>query len=197
MPVKAVVCLGNPGAEYASTRHNVGWWLADRLLQEWGFGRFRREGNAAAAMGRVEGVQVKLLKPQTYMNRSGVVVTPLRRIRDFDLARDLLVVVDEVALEPGRARFRPGGSAGGHNGLKSIEAALGTREYGRLRIGVGAKPAGWDLADWVLGSPSREDRQAILEILPDLVEGVGVWVTDGMEAAMNRFNGIGGAAKDG
>jgi PTH1 family peptidyl-tRNA hydrolase len=98
------------------------------------------------------------------------------------------VVVDEVALEPGRARFRPSGSAGGHNGLKSVQAALGTQDYPRLRIGVGAKPPGADLADWVLSSPPRADRVVIMELLPELVEGVGVWVTEGIEAAMNRYN---------
>ena len=191
MSVKVVACLGNPGPEYSTTRHNVGWWLADRLAEAWGLGRFRRNGNVAVAIGRHGGEEVRVLKPLTYMNRSGQALAPLRKLDGFRLERDLLVVVDEVALEPGRARFRSGGSAGGHNGLKSVEATLGTRDYPRLRIGVGAKPPRMDLADWVLASPSKEDREAVLGILPELVDCVGVWVTDGIESAMNRCNGLG------
>ncbi|HET8655730.1 MAG TPA: aminoacyl-tRNA hydrolase [Longimicrobiaceae bacterium] len=187
-----VVCLGNPGAEYSTTRHNVGWWLGDRLAEVWGLGRFRREGDAAVAGGRVDGTDVRLIKPLTYMNRSGEVLSPLCRLDGFDPSRDLLIVVDDVALEPGRARFRAAGSAGGHNGLKSVEAALGTRDYARLRIGVGARPPGVDLVDWVLGSPSREDRQAIMALFPDLADCVASWITEGIETAMNRCNpGVG------
>lgn len=194
--MKVVACLGNPGAEYSTTRHNVGWWLADRLAADWELGRFRPEGGAAAVVGEVEGHEVHLLKPLTYMNRSGVVLTPLRHMEDFDVARDLLVVVDDVALEPGRARFRASGSAGGHNGLRSIEASLGTRDYARLRIGVGAAPPGSDLADWVLSSPPLEERRAILSLLPALTEGVRTWLTDGIETAMNRYNTPAGPGSD-
>jgi PTH1 family peptidyl-tRNA hydrolase len=186
--LKAIVGLGNPGPEYGSTRHNVGWWLLDRLADAWGLGRFRGDGKAAVASGRAEDLPVRLIKPLTYMNRSGSAVAPLLRINGFNVAEDLLVVVDDVALEPGRARFRAEGSAGGHNGLKSVEAALATRAYPRLRIGVGACPPAMDLADWVLARPPREERQAILDLFPDLVEGVGIWMRDGIEAAMNRCN---------
>ncbi|HET7275471.1 MAG TPA: aminoacyl-tRNA hydrolase [Longimicrobiaceae bacterium] len=185
---RVIVGLGNPGAEYSRTRHNVGWWLLDRLAEMWSLGRFRGRTPAAIAEGRAEGYPVKLVKPLTYMNRSGSVVAPLRNRDDFDLSRDLLVIVDDVALEPGRARFRAAGSAGGHNGLKSIEASLGTREYCRLRIGVGGAPPGADLARWVLAAPSRGDRDAIGEIFPDLMEGVILWMTEGSEAAMRRCN---------
>lgn len=191
MPVaglKAVVGLGNPGPEYAGTRHNVGWWLLDALAEEWGLGRFKREKKAAVAGGRVEPYMVRLLKPLTFMNLSGQAVAPLARMNAFDVSRDLLVVVDDVALPPGRVRFRPEGSPGGHNGLRSIQAALGTREYPRLRIGVGSAPEGADLARWVLSAPSKHDRQAILDLFPELVEGVGVWMKEGIEAAMNRYN---------
>jgi peptidyl-tRNA hydrolase, PTH1 family len=194
--MKVVACLGNPGAEYSSTRHNVGWWLADRLAEAWGLGRLRQQGAAAGAEGEVGGVPVHLVKPLAYMNRSGGVLSPLREWEEFDLSRDLLVVVDDVSLPPGRARFRPGGSAGGHNGLKSVESSLGTREYGRLRIGVGAPPPGADLADWVLSTPSLEERRAILDLLPELVEGVGVWLAEGIEAAMERYNAIGRGEAD-
>lgn len=186
--MKVVACLGNPGPEYSTTRHNVGWWLADRLAEAWGLGRFRQHGSGASAEGMVAGHDTRVVKPLTYMNRSGAVLAPLLRLPDFDLQRDLLVVVDDIALEPGRARLRAGGSAGGHNGLKSVESALGTRDYPRLRIGVGARPPGYDLVDWVLSSPPPEDRHAILALLPELVECVGVWLESGIEMAMNRCN---------
>lgn len=195
--MKVVVCLGNPGPEYSTTRHNVGWWFADRLADAWGLGRFRQRGNGAVAEGRVGTEDTRIVKPLTFMNRSGAILAPLLVVPGFELARDLLVVVDDVALEPGRARFRAGGSAGGHNGLKSIEAALGTRDYPRLRIGVGAHPAGVDLVDWVLGSPPLEDRRAILSLLPTLVECTGVWLESGIQIAMNRCNGASEAALEG
>jgi peptidyl-tRNA hydrolase, PTH1 family len=170
------------------TRHNVAWWLADRLADHYGLGRFRKQGLAGIALGEIEGVPAQVVKPLTFMNRSGRLVDGLENVAGFDIATDLLVAVDEVALEPGRSRFRPNGSAGGHNGLKSVQAALGTTEYPRLRIGVGSAPPGHDMVDWVLSAPSREDRSVILERIDALVECVGVWAVDGIEAAMNRCN---------
>jgi peptidyl-tRNA hydrolase, PTH1 family len=185
--VKVIACLGNPGSEYSTTRHNVGWWLADELADRWALGRFRRDGNVALAAGRLESEDVKVVKPLTYMNRSGPALLSILR-QGFEVQRDLLLAVDDVALDVGRVRLRASGSAGGHNGLKSVEASLRTREYARLRVGVGARPPGVDLSDWVLSSPSREDRRAILDLMPDLVECVGVWVREGVEAAMSRCN---------
>lgn len=190
-PVKVIACLGNPGSEYASTRHNVGWWLADRLADSWGLGRYRRNGPVAVAEGEIEGVRTRVLKPLSYMNRSGPALVSYIRNLPIDVVGDLLVVVDDVALEPGRARLRASGSAGGHNGLRSIESSLRTRDYARLRIGVGARPAGVDLSEWVLSPPPREDRQAILAILPGLVDCVATWASQGTEAAMNSCNTIG------
>jgi PTH1 family peptidyl-tRNA hydrolase len=187
--LKVVLGLGNPGPEYAATRHNVGWWLLDALAESWGLGRFKKEKESAVAAGRVDPFSVRLVKPLTYMNLSGRVLAPYRRMNAFDVRRDLLVVVDDVALPPGRIRFRPEGSAGGHNGLKSVEAALGTREYPRLRIGVGGPPPGADLARWVLAPVPVAERQAVLDLFPGLVEGVSTWMNQGIEAAMNRFNG--------
>lgn len=189
--LRVIACLGNPGAEYASTRHNVGWWLADRLVDAWGLGRFRRNGPVGVAEGRIEGIRTRVVKPLSYMNRSGSALVAHLRNTPIDVAHDLLVVVDDVALEPGRARLRASGSAGGHNGLKSIEASFRTREYPRLRIGVGARPAGADLSEWVLAPPSRDDRQAIIAILPGLVDCVGLWVAGGTEQAMNGCNAVG------
>lgn len=188
-PPKTIFCLGNPGPEYSATRHNVGWWLAERLADRFELGRFRQEGRAGIARGEMEGVAVQVVKPLTYMNRSGDLLRGAAERADFDLVADLLVVVDEVALPPGRARFRPGGSAGGHNGLRSVEAALGTTEYSRLRIGVGAPPADISMIDWVLSPPPLEDRRTILATIDALVDCVGIWVLEGTEVAMNRCNG--------
>jgi PTH1 family peptidyl-tRNA hydrolase len=123
------------------------------------------------------------------MNRSGIAVRALCEWAEPDVTRDLLVVVDDSALEPGRPRFRARGSAGGHNGLQSIEYALDSQDYARLRIGVGAAPRGVSLADWVLSEFSDPaDEDAVLAVLPRLVEGVEVWAREGIEAAMSRFN---------
>lgn len=180
--------LGNPGPEYDATRHNVGWWLLDRLAYEWDFGAFERRGKALISEGEVEGVRVWLVKPRTYMNRSGLAFRELRVLEDFDPSEDLLVVVDDAALDVGRVRFRPEGSPGGHNGLKSIAGALRSHEYPRLRIGVGTKPEGEDLADWVLSPMPEEDEDVVVGLLPELVTAVEVWLREGIEAAMNRFN---------
>jgi PTH1 family peptidyl-tRNA hydrolase len=186
--VKVVCGLGNPGPEYESTRHNVGWWVLDRLLQEWSFGRFHRQGPALVADGRVGDHEVRLLKPLTYMNRSGAALLPLLRDPEFNWATDLLVVVDDTALPVGRLRFRPKGSAGGHNGLKSIEAALHTREYARLRVGIGEKPPGTELADHVLSDFAEEDEAQVVDVLPAAAAGTRVWVEEGIEHAMRRCN---------
>lgn len=186
--MKVICGLGNPGPEYDATRHNAGWWLMDRLSSDWGVGPFERRGPALVAGGIRGSHEVLLLKPLTWMNRSGAALAPLLGDPELDIARDLLVVVDDVALEPGRARLRASGSPGGHNGLKSVEAALGTQEYPRLRIGVGGPPAGESLVDWVLSAMPPEAEDAVLALLPALVTGVEVWMDEGIEAAMSRTN---------
>jgi peptidyl-tRNA hydrolase, PTH1 family len=186
--VKVISGLGNPGPGYDATRHNVGWWLVDRLSSEWGLGPFRRSGPALAAHGRVGDHSVLLLKPVTFMNRSGVALAPARTDPAVDIATDLLVVVDDTALDVGRVRIRPRGSAGGHNGLKSVESALGTQEYARLRIGVGSPPEGVDLSDWVLSAFEPAEEDVILDLMPELVAAVRTWMDEGVEAAMSRHN---------
>jgi peptidyl-tRNA hydrolase, PTH1 family len=186
--MKVVCGLGNPGPAYAGTRHNVGWWLVARLREAWAFPAARDYGVLRASEGAVGGVDVLLVEPLTFMNRSGQALAALREVRAFDPADELLVVVDDVALEPGRARLRASGSSGGHNGLKSVESVLGTRDYARLRIGVGAAPPGSDLADWVLSPFDVESEAAVRALLPELVVGVTCWVRDGVVAAANRCN---------
>ena len=185
---KVIVGLGNPGPEYERTRHNAGYLLADHLVARWGLGPFRRADEAVAAAGTLGGVPVRVLKPTTFMNASGDALRGLRS-PTFDPAGDLLVLVDDVAFEPGTFRLKGAGSAGGHNGLKSIEAALRRQDYARLRIGIGAKPPEYaDLADWVLGRMRADERDAFDGIADEMAEAVECWVADGIERAMNRFN---------
>ncbi|MGD8319141.1 MAG: aminoacyl-tRNA hydrolase [Gemmatimonadota bacterium] len=186
--MRVIVGLGNPGSEYDATRHNVGWWVVDRLAYDWDFGPFRRAGPAWMTEGVVGGDQVRLVKPGTYMNRSGTALRFLQDLEAFDSSEDLLVVVDDAALEVGRVRFRPRGSPGGHNGLKSVSSALRSDGYARLRIGVGRKPEGEDLAEWVLSPMPAEDEEEVVALLPELTQAVEAWLSEGIEAAMNRFN---------
>jgi PTH1 family peptidyl-tRNA hydrolase len=188
--MKVICGLGNPGAEYQDTRHNVGWWLLDLLQRDWHFANFRRDGNAVATEGRFEDQDVLLIKPLTYMNRSGAAVGRLLLEPEFKPAEDLLIVVDDVALPVGRARIRAQGSAGGHNGLKSVEATLRSQAYARLRIGVGAQPEGVDLADWVLGSFAAEEADTVRAMLPTLADVTGTWLRAGVDEASRRL-GIG------
>jgi PTH1 family peptidyl-tRNA hydrolase len=160
----------------------------DRLSSEWGLGPFERSGLVLIAEGELDAEPVVLLKPVTYMNRSGDALAPLRLDPNIDIPRDLLVVVDDVALDVGRIRLRPSGSSGGHNGLKSVEAGLGTQEYARLRIGVGSPPPDADMVDWVLSAFEPADEDAVLALMPELVEAVTAWKNEGIEAAMSRYN---------
>jgi PTH1 family peptidyl-tRNA hydrolase len=189
--VKLIVGLGNPGREYAATRHNVGWWAVDFLAEAWGFGGWRRDGQSLAASGRRSGRLVRLLKPQTYMNLSGSALIPWCRRPTWNPTNDLLVIVDEVALPVGRLRLRASGSAGGHNGLKSIEAQLGTRDYARLRIGIhpADEPRSFDdLSDFVLAPFARNEALVVGDLLARVRDGIEIWLRDGIEPAMNLLN---------
>lgn len=157
-------------------------------MRAWRFPALRRNGPLRASEGRLEGVTVVLVEPTTYMNRSGTALAALHRAVPFEPAADLLVVVDDAALDVGRVRLRERGSSGGHNGLRSIEATLRSQEYARLRIGVGGAPAGVDLAEWVLSPFEPEDEQRIGELLPELVGCVRTWVLEGGAAAVRRCN---------
>jgi PTH1 family peptidyl-tRNA hydrolase len=188
--MKVIMGLGNPGPDYERTRHNVGWWVVDHLADVWRFEGWKRDGEARVASGSVGGTRVRLVKPQTYMNLSGAALKSYLRRETFKAANDLLIVVDEVALPTGAFRVRPNGSPGGHNGLKSIEGAVGSPEYARLRIGVGpddpAKRKG-DLADYVLSDFGKRDTKTISELMPSITELVECWLASGAEAA-TRFN---------
>jgi PTH1 family peptidyl-tRNA hydrolase len=190
--LKVIVGLGNPGREYAATRHNVGWWLIDHLADVWHFDAWKKDGVSQVSTATVGGVKVRLVKPQTFMNLSGQALKNYVRRPFWSAAKDLLVVVDEVQLPVGRARIRARGSAGGHNGLKSVEQALGSQEYARLRIGVGPseerKGIYKDLADFVLAPFARDERDDVLALLPPLTGAVETWLKDGVEKAMNLHN---------
>jgi len=189
--VKLVVGLGNPGPEYEATRHNVGWWVVDHLADVWRFPPWRAAPDARATDGAVEGRRVRLLEPLTFMNLSGDALAPYLHRPFWSVANDLLAVVDDVALPVGTFRFRAKGSAGGHNGLRSIEGALGTPEYARLRVGVGrsAPVPGEVLRDFVLGTFERDEADAVRALLPALQAGVTTWIVDGIVATMNRYPG--------
>ncbi len=181
-----MVGLGNPGPEYAATRHNAGYWLADALVARWGFPPFRRGERARVSEGAVGGIPVRVLKPTTYMNASGAALASLRAEPAFNPATDLLVLVDDFQIPTGTFRLRAEGSAGGHNGLKSIEAALQSQQYARLRIGVGPLPEGWtgDWADYVLAPFTPEQREQVEAIIPQMVDAVTQWVRDGTEGGV-------------
>lgn len=186
--MKIVAGLGNPGPQYDDTRHNVGWWVLDHINVDRGWGRYVRDGAVLVSGGQWDGVEVLLMKPQSYMNRSGPALRPWLVREGFDPASDLLVVVDDAALDVGRVRFRPGGSDGGHNGLASVRHVVGSQNFARLRVGVGQPPKGEDLVDWVLSPMEAEDEDRVLELLPTLSEAVGIWAKDGIELVMNRYN---------
>ena len=190
--MKVIVGLGNPGKEYERTRHNVGWWVVDHLADVWRFDGWKKDGESHVANGTVGDVKVRLVKPQTYMNLSGQALKNFVRRPFWSPARDLLIAVDEVQLPVGVIRLRANGSAGGHNGLKSIEHALGSREYPRLRIGVGPneerKGIYPNLADFVLAPFARDEREDILALMPRMTELVETWLSEGIEKAMNLYN---------
>ena len=191
--MKVIVGLGNPGKEYENTRHNVGWWMVDHLAETWRFDAWRKDGDARVADGRIGNVRVRLVKPQTYMNLSGAVLKPYMRRPFWSAATDLMIIVDEVALPIGRYRFRAEGSAGGHNGLKSIQSAVGNMQYSRLRIGIhpGEERQVGNLSDFVLGQFGKTEATIIKDLLPDLTNALEMWMKEGMTPVMNTYSGKG------
>jgi peptidyl-tRNA hydrolase, PTH1 family len=185
--VKLIVGLGNPGPRYAGTRHNVGFdavdLLAARHRVEWAAAP--RGAEALVANWRMGGAIVA--KPLTFMNLSGAAVVPLLQFYKIELV-DLLVIVDEVQLDTGRIRVRPSGSAGGHNGLKSIIGSLGSDAFPRLRIGVGRGDSRRDLADHVLAKFDADERSVIRDAIARTVDATELFIAEGIQPAMNRFN---------
>lgn len=184
--VKLIVGLGNPGPEYEQTRHNVGFMVLDALARKFGAEIRRRKFNALTEEVVDGPDRLLLLKPQQYMNRSGRGAADAAGFYKI-AAEDILVVTDDLALEVGRLRMRPKGSAGGHNGLKDVIAALGTDAFARLRIGIGARGSK-DAADYVLSRFSADERALIEEAVKTAVEAVLCWVRQGPQAAMTRYN---------
>src|SRR3954471_13544550 len=176
--MKAIVGLGNPGKEYERTRHNVGWWVVDHLADVWHFDAWRKDGEARVTNGLLGSTKVRLIKPQTFMNLSGNVLRPYVRRPFWSPATDLMVVVDEVALSLGSYRFRAKGSAGGHNGLKSIEGELKTQEYSRLRIGIAPDDPSrrGALSDYVLDDFGKREEAVVRGLMPTLTEAIELWI---------------------
>lgn len=219
--MKVVVGLGNPGGEYAATRHNIGWLALDALSERLAATRFRRERSVEVAEARTGVGKIYLLKPQTYMNRSGQALaswlgwfgevreaiqdaggetgrnTNAPSLSRQDRADDaecnwpgLLVLTDDVHLPLGRMRFRPTGSAGGHNGLSDIEKALGGRGYPRLRLGVSSPPERMDRVDYVLGRFSADEAPILRKVVEVAAEAVDDWMRLGMDDVRSRYNGL-------
>ena len=182
-----IVGLGNIGAEYAETRHNIGFKVADALAAEAG-AVFATGRYGSVAEFRHKGRTFVLLKPSTYMNLSGESVRALVDYYKIDPEEELIVIYDDISLEPGKIRIRKKGSAGGHNGIKNIIAQLGTQNFQRVKVGVGEKPKGWDLADYVLGHFSKEDRGLVDDALKRVAGAVELMVQGEVDQAMNQFN---------
>lgn len=183
-----IVGLGNPTKEYEGTRHNAGFDVIDTIADQYNIEVSKRECQALTGKGVIEGQKVLLVKPQTYMNLSGESVRKLIDFYKIDPQEELLVIYDDISLDVGQLRIRKKGSAGGHNGIKSLIAHLGTMAFPRIKVGVGEKPKEYDLADYVLGHFSAEDRQKMREGYQDAVKAVAYILQDDMETAMNQFN---------
>lgn len=184
-----IVGLGNPGRDYEKTRHNVGFDAVDQLIEEHRIPQSGVKFKAMYGKGMINGEKVLIAKPLTYMNLSGEAVRGLVDYFKIDVKEELIVLYDDIDLEPGNVRVRAKGSAGGHNGMKNIIQQLGTQEFARVRIGVGAKPKGWDLADHVLSRFSKEDREKVDDSIDKACKAVCCFVEEGIDAAMNKFNG--------
>ena len=180
--------LGNPEAKYDGTRHNAGYAALDYLAGKWGISVSKTKFEGLWGQGEVDGHKVVLLKPLTYMNLSGQSIAPAANFFKIP-AQHVIVLCDDITQQPGHLRIRPKGSAGGHNGLKSIIASLGSEEFARIRIGIGAKPnPQYDLAAWVLGKLPAEDRKAMTDRYPD-VEAAARLIMDGnLPYAQNKYN---------
>lgn len=185
--MRVIIGLGNPGMKYAGTRHNIGFDTVTALADKYNIKINNKKFNGLIGDGFIGGEKVLLVQPQTYMNLSGECVG---QIADFFKIEpeNLIVICDDINLDTGRLRIRAKGSAGGHNGLKNIIAHLGTEAFPRIRVGVGEKTEGWDLADYVLARFSKDDEPVMREAIKNAVGAVETWISDDIGTAMNRFN---------
>lgn len=181
--------LGNPDKKYEKTRHNVGFDVIDAMAQKYNVELTEKKHKALCGSGYIAGQKVLLVKPQTYMNLSGESIAAILNFYKLDAESQLLVIFDDISLAPGRIRVRAKGSAGGHNGIKNIIAMTGTQGFARIKVGVGEKPQGWDLADYVLGRFSKEERALVEDAFADAIEATEMILMDDLAGAMNKFNG--------
>jgi peptidyl-tRNA hydrolase, PTH1 family len=189
--MKVLLGLGNPGKEYERTRHNIGWWVLDHLVTRWHADGWKKDGKAMIATARVGDTVVKLVKPLTFMNLSGEVLRPFLNRPGWDPAQDLMVLVDEVALPFAQLRTRASGSAGGHNGLKSVQAHVGSTAYPRMRVGIAPlhpRAAVGNLSSYVLAPFGREESEIMEGAMPRFGDACESWVRDGIVLMMNKFN---------
>lgn len=184
--MKLVVGLGNPGSQYAGTRHNIGWLVMDRVAERAGWtGKGRQRDSSNVAMGRYRGLDLTIVKPLTFMNESGLAVRKVLAREHAPLA-ELLIVADDFALPFGKLRFREGGGPGGHNGLRSIIDELGTEKFSRLRVGIGEPDQ--SAIDHVLTKFGPDEQQRLDELLDATADAVEAWAREGTSKASNRFN---------
>lgn len=183
-----IVGLGNPTTQYEGTRHNVGFDVIDKLADKYQINVDGRKCRAFVGKGMIEGHKVLLVKPQTYMNLSGESVGGLVDYFKIDETEELIVIYDDVSLDVGQLRIRKKGSAGGHNGIKNIISHLGTQEFLRIKVGVGEKPKGYDLADYVLGHFSKGEKELMEDGFERSVTAITDMLNDDVDGAMNKFN---------
>lgn len=183
-----IVGLGNPEKKYDKTRHNIGFDTIDALADKYNISMNEKKHKALCGTGVIDGVKVLLAKPQTYMNLSGDSVAEIVNFYKIDPEEEMIVIFDDISLAPGNIRVRKKGSAGGHNGIKSIIARTGTQNFMRIKVGVGEKPAGWDLADHVLGHFFREDRALVEDAIKDAEAAAVLMMQGQVDKAMNDFN---------
>jgi PTH1 family peptidyl-tRNA hydrolase len=201
--MKLIVGLGNPGREYAGSPHNAGFVCVNHFARQYKIRFDKSEGLARTGRGQVEGIDLVVARPQTYMNRSGESVSRLVKKYKVDL-QDLLVIYDDMDLPLGKIRVRPDGSSGGHNGIKSIIASLGSQDFPRLRVGIGRpkdaegfpRTVNGKIINYLLGELSDEEKTAINNVLPAVSEAILCVITEGVTEAMNRFNNNKGRTRE-
>lgn len=180
--------LGNPGRQYEGTRHNMGFDVIDCLIEKHGIPQSGVKFNAMFGKGMIGGERVVLMKPLSFMNLSGGPVQETANYFKIDPETEIIVIYDDIDLEPGQLRIRKKGSAGGHNGIKDIIRRLGTDNFLRIKVGVGAKPKDWDLADHVLGRFADSERKLVDDAIVRAADAVEMILANGVDAAMNRYN---------